>query len=216
MASHIGRIEDLADLVASDLAGKTRLLVSIAGVPGAGKSTLVEKVTSELRKKGIHAKALPQDGYHYYRKELEQFDDPKEAFRRRGAPFTFNADAFIDTVRKLRTGETVVAPSFDHSKKDPLEGDIVIEPDVRVVFIEGNYVGLKDEPWCALGSLTDRLWLIQEDSAVVRERLIQRHLSSGVSSSLEEAIERCDGSDWQNAIYVMEHTRTPDTVVTVS
>ncbi|KAM9915998.1 hypothetical protein OXX80_013749, partial [Metschnikowia pulcherrima] len=126
MPTHINKVEDLTDLVCSDLARKSRLLISVAGVPGAGKSTLVEKVIDDLQKK---------------RKELEQFDDPQEAFRRRGAPFTFNAGAFIDTVRRLRSGVTVAAPSFDHSKKDPQEGDIVIVPEVQVVFIEGNYVG---------------------------------------------------------------------------
>lgn len=215
MPTHINKVEDLTDLVCSDLARKSRLLISVAGVPGAGKSTLVEKVIDDLQKKGIVAKALPQDGFHYYRKELEQFDDPQEAFRRRGAPFTFNAGAFIDTVRRLRSGVTVAAPLFDHSKKDPQEGDIVIVPEVQVVFIEGNYVGLKDEPWCTLADMTDSLWMIQEDSATVRERLIQRHLKSGVSSSLQEAIERCDGLDWQNALYVMEHTMAPNVVITI-
>lgn len=216
MSTHIKKVEDLADLVIRELAEKPRLLVSIAGVPGAGKSTLVENVVAELRKRQILATSLPQDGFHYYRKDLEKFEDPQEAFRRRGAPFTFNAEAFIDTVGRLsRTDSTVVAPLFDHSKKDPVEDDIAIGPEVKVVFIEGNYVGLKDKPWCDLACLTHSLWFIQEDSTIVRDRLIQRHLSSGVASSLEKAIERCDGLDWQNAIYIMENTRTPDVVITI-
>ncbi len=36
------------------------------------------------------------DGYHYYRHELDYFDDPEEAHERRGAAFTFNAKKFVD------------------------------------------------------------------------------------------------------------------------
>ncbi|OBA16994.1 P-loop containing nucleoside triphosphate hydrolase protein [Metschnikowia bicuspidata var. bicuspidata NRRL YB-4993] len=215
MSVHVRSVEQLADLVTSDLQGKARLLVCIAGVPGAGKSTMVEKIIEHLRTKNVVSKALPQDGYHYYRRELEQFEDPQEAFRRRGAPFTFNAEAFVSSVRKLRTHATVTAPLFDHSKKDPSEGAIVIGPEVQVVFIEGNYVGLKDEPWAELDAATDRLWMIQQDPGLVRERLIQRHVSSGVCRSYEDAVERCDGLDWQNAVYVMENSRAPDVVVTL-
>lgn len=40
------------------------------------------------------------DGYHYYKHQLDQFDDPEEAHARRGAAFTFDADRFVNDVKK--------------------------------------------------------------------------------------------------------------------
>ena len=36
---------------------------------------------------------IKQDGFHYPKAALCTFDDPEFAFRRRGAPFTFDVDA---------------------------------------------------------------------------------------------------------------------------
>lgn len=202
----VSRIEKL-------LTAKNRVVIAVAGVPGAGKSTLVGEVLQALTTKNILAQLLPQDGYHYYREELAKFDDPTEAFRRRGAPFTFNVQKLVSAVERLHSGEQVVVPLFDHSKKDPVEDDIVIGPKVRVVLVEGNYVGLKEMPWSRITEVSDELWLVSTSSELVRERIIKRHLASGIVNSEEEAAERADGLDWQNALYVMVNSRDPDVIV---
>lgn len=204
-----GRIDKL-------LNNKERVVVAVAGVPGSGKSTLVEELVRSLVSRGVEARVLPQDGYHFYREQLAQFDDPAEAFRRRGAPYTFDAERFVASVRKVREGREVVwAPLFDHAKKDPVENDICIEPSAKVVFVEGNYVGLKDEPWCELGQLADELWVVSTDAATVRERIVRRHLAAGIAKTVEEAEERADGSDWDNAVYVTENSREADVTVSM-
>jgi pantothenate kinase len=38
------------------------------------------------------------DGYHYYRHQLDQFDDPVEAHASRGAAFTFDSEKFVEDV----------------------------------------------------------------------------------------------------------------------
>lgn len=190
-----------------------RVLVAVAGVPGSGKTTLVTRLERELNAHGVKTSVLPQDGYHYYRAQLAQFADPAEAFRRRGAPFTFDGARFVAAVRKVHAGETVLCPLFDHAKKDPVEDDIVIDGDTKVVLIEGNYVGLQEEPWGQLAELVDELWMVQAETELVRERIVKRHMASGIAANEEEARERADGSDWQNALYIMSHTREPDVVV---
>lgn len=78
------------------------------------------------------------------------------AFRKRGAPFTFDADALIKLVDLLkRTPVTapsdpevlLKAPSFDHADQDPVQDAICISSRTRVVIIEGNYTLLDMEPW---------------------------------------------------------------------
>lgn len=204
-------LEPLVSRINGLLKSNTKTVIAIAGVPGAGKSTLVEKLIEALKQQQIVAKALPQDGYHYYRSELAKFDDPPEAFRRRGAPFTFNVDRFLDSIKNVRGG--IKVPLFDHRLKDPVEDDITIGPETQVVFVEGNYVGLKDDPWCQIADYTDELWVVATPLEIVHDRIVQRHLASGVANSLEEAVERAEGSDWQNALYVMANTRDADVVV---
>lgn len=105
-----------------------------------------------------------QDGFHYTKAELMQFDDPVTAFRRRGAPFTFDAEAFLDLLFKLKelpvTNKnepelTLLAPSFDHAEKDPVENSIPVSSRNQVVIVEGNYTLLDEDPWRQIASLVD-------------------------------------------------------------
>lgn len=47
---------------------KKPYLIAIAGVPGAGKSTIAFLISEALPKSQI----VPMDGYHLYRNELDQ------------------------------------------------------------------------------------------------------------------------------------------------
>lgn len=211
---HAHLVDELVARVLGKLHGP-RLVVAVAGVPGSGKLTVVELMVGELARRHVTAAALPQDGFHYYRHELERFPDPAEARRRRGAPFTFNSGQFVQTVLSLRSGLTVRAPLFDHALKDPVPDDIVIPAETQVVFVEGNYVGLAEEPWCQIGQVADELWMVTVPEAVVHGRLVARHLASGVCSTEAEAVERAGGLDWQNALYVMARLRAPDVEITL-
>ena len=57
----------------------------------------------------------------------------QEAYARRGAPWTFDADAFVMCVRAARDNPHVAVPSFDHGVGDPVEGDLAILPHHRCV-----------------------------------------------------------------------------------
>ncbi|CAD1812035.1 Phosphoribulokinase / Uridine kinase family protein [Candida parapsilosis] len=185
-----------------------RYLISVAGVPGAGKTTFANKMAMELSKQVAPTMVLSQDGFHLYRSELQAMPNAEEAIRRRGAPFTFNAKAFVSLVSQLKDkSNTVKAPSFDHKVKDPIEDDIVIDPSVDIVIIEGNYTSLKDESWADLSLFVDDTWFISTPESVVRSRIIKRHLEAGIANNEEEAIERADGSDLQNAKYIIENSK---------
>lgn len=205
----------LAKRVSDAAYHQKRWVVALGGVPGSGKSTISAQVVDALRQTyGIKAVVLPQDGYHYYRAELAQFKDPEQAFARRGAPFTFNAKAFVDTVKRIRTENgTILAPSFDHRLKDPVENDIVIAADCQVVFIEGNYVLLTEEPWGELRQLVDDSWFVTGVDLEIRARLIKRHLEAGICADEKEAAERADGSDMLNARYIVDHLYEAEVVV---
>ncbi|CAK9442040.1 uncharacterized protein LODBEIA_P58250 [Lodderomyces beijingensis] len=193
--------------------GSARYLISLAGVPGAGKTTFAKEVATKLNKIA-KTEVLSQDGFHLYRAELESMPNPAEAIRRRGAPFTFNARAFVDLVSCLRDkSQQVSAPSFDHKLKDPVENDIVIGTDVSIVIIEGNYVSLRDKVWQEISSLVDDTWFITTPEQLVRSRIIKRHLDAGIAQTEEEASARADGSDLENAKYILDNSRTTNVLI---
>ena len=105
-----------------------------------------------------------QDGYHFPKSALSAFDNPEQAFRRRGAPFTYDADAFVKLVMALRNSPVTASdelqlafrvPSFDHSIQDPVHNDICVSSSDRIVILEGNYLLLDEEPWNVVAKLAD-------------------------------------------------------------
>lgn len=51
--------------------------IGIAGIPAAGKSYLCSNLQQLLQEEhGINALVVSMDGYHYYRSELDQMEDP--------------------------------------------------------------------------------------------------------------------------------------------
>ncbi|KAI1848123.1 hypothetical protein JX266_005836 [Neoarthrinium moseri] len=150
---------------------------------------------------------------------LSTFDDPSMAFRKRGAPFTFDVSRLIDKIRELKalpvTGnkaaETfIAAPSFDHAVQDPIAEDIQISSQSRVVIIEGNYTLLDKAPWSKIASSVDERWFVDVSRDVAKERLVARHLAAGIETSREAAMIRAEDNDIPNGDLIRAHLLEPD------
>lgn len=124
---------------------------------------------------------------------LSSEQDPSEARRRRGAAFTFNALSYVSFVKALRSDPvlpSVPFPVFSHAVKDPTDSLSPILPHHRIVVIEGLYTLLNVEPWIeATKELDVKVW-VECDRKVARERLIERHLESGIEPNREAAEQR--------------------------
>jgi len=117
------------------------------------------------------------DGYHLTRAQLSAMPDPAYAHSRRGAPFTFDGEAYLTLIKLVRqpittSSKTVFAPSFDHAIKDPVENDIAIEPSTRVLVFEGNYLSLNKEPWNMAARLMDERWFVEVAFGIAKKRLV--------------------------------------------
>lgn len=87
------------------------------------------------------------------------------------------------------------APGFSHTLKDPTERAVAIYPYHKIVVVEGLYTFLGVEPWTNAARTLDERWFIHIDPKEARERLIRRHVVTGVAQDLEEAAWRADSND---------------------
>ncbi|KAF8545051.1 P-loop containing nucleoside triphosphate hydrolase protein [Trichophaea hybrida] len=187
-----------------------RLLISVAGIPGSGKTTLVSRVVRGINQKlgDVVAAMIPMDGYHLTRADLDKMPDPAHAHFCRGAHWTFNPAALAKLVKECREpiGETLFAPSFDHKVKDPVEGDVLITPGQRILIFEGLYLSLSaPEEWAVVSSLFDERWLVEVDEDTAKRRLARRHFEAGISQSLEDGLRRAEGNDIPNGRFLLEN-----------
>jgi pantothenate kinase len=196
----------LADLVARaaslTLAGHRRIL-GIAGPPGAGKSTLAEALCAAL---GSRAALVPMDGLHRSNEELVELG----LRDRKGAPETFDGEAFVALLRRLRLGDEVLAPAFDRDLDRVLPDANTVPAVASLVIVEGNYLLLDEPPWAAVRGLLDEAWYLAGDEARV-ERLIARHVAHGRTP--EAAREWVLRSDEANTLLINPSSARADLVI---
>ncbi|KXJ90288.1 P-loop containing nucleoside triphosphate hydrolase protein [Microdochium bolleyi] len=199
----------------------SRALVAIAGPPGSGKSTIADEVARRLNCSGRGcgaaapiAAVVRMDGYHYSRAELDAFPDAREAHARRGAAWTFDADAVLALVRTLhasRTAEgagaaaadidissTIYVPTFDHATKDPVPRGAAIPSQAKLVILEGNWLLYDEDPWRQISALVDESWFVDVEPRLARERVARRHVQSGIETNMADALARTDRNDVPN------------------
>ncbi|KAF4827472.1 putative uridine kinase [Colletotrichum tropicale] len=206
LAAKVLRLHELHD-------PSSRVMIAISGVPGSGKTTLATALAAKLQSaqpKENFVAMIPMDGFHLYRSQLAAMPNSAEAIHRRGAAFTFDSERFHRLVQALRepvtdATPTIFAPSFDHAVKDPVEDDICVPKEARIIVFEGLYLSLDREPWRSAGSLMDELWFLNIDPELSRARLVERHVASGIVPDRAAAEHRVISTDMLNADDIIQH-----------
>ncbi|WP_340374178.1 nucleoside/nucleotide kinase family protein [Streptomyces sp. SS7] len=179
--------------------GRPRALLGITGSPGAGKTTLAERLVRDLNAGGERwAAHVPMDGFHLADVELERLGRRD----RKGAPDTFDAAGYAALLRRLRedSGDLVYAPGFERVLEQPIAGAIPVEPTARLVVTEGNYLLLGTGAWARVRGELDEVWFVEADEEERVRRLIARHEEFGKGH--EEAVAWVARSDRLNAALV--------------
>lgn len=200
-------------------------IVGLAGPPGSGKSTLASEVAQRVNKlwplkassldsqvRALDVAAvLPMDGFHLYRSQLDAMENPEEAHARRGAPWTFNPELLLSSLQTLRNQGSVYVPSFDHGIGDPVEDDIFVSLQHKVVIVEGNYLLLEDGIWKEISSIFNEKWFIEVDIDTAMQRVLKRHISTGKPPDV--AKWRIEYNDRPNAELIIKSKRNADLVI---
>ena len=181
-----------------------RIMVGIAGTPGAGKSTLADQLAGALNARhGVGtALALGMDGFHLSKAQLRQLPNPDEAFARRGAPWTFDAAGFVQALTTVRQAAGVAEATwqgFEHAMGDPVADATRIPATTQVIIVEGLYLLYENAGWSAVKGLLDECWYLDTPMAVAMERLALRHMQAwGFSRAQADArIAQNDGLNAQ-------------------
>ncbi|MBG6215769.1 pantothenate kinase [Arthrobacter sp. CAN_A6] len=175
--------------------GTGRTVLGIAGVPGAGKSTLavalVGHVNAAAKNEGHRAAYVPMDGFHLADVELDRLG----LSAAKGAPDTFDPFGYAALLQRLRRDltHTVYAPGFSREFEQPIAGSIAVSPSAGIVVTEGNYLLLDAPGWREARAECSETWYCESDDQLRIERLIDRHVRFGKSPSAARSwVERVD------------------------
>ncbi|MGS2613516.1 nucleoside/nucleotide kinase family protein [Micromonospora sp. LZ34] len=205
-AARVLPVDDLVARARALAEAGPRQLLGITGAPGAGKSTLAERIVAAV---GPAARLVPMDGFHLAESELRRLGRAD----RKGAVDTFDANGYVSLLRRLRRLEptSVWAPAFRRDLEEPIAGAIEVPPEVRLVVTEGNYLLLPDFPWEEVRALLHEAWFLDLDVELRLRRLTARHVAYGRSP--EQARAWATGSDEANATLVAATADRADLVV---
>jgi pantothenate kinase len=182
-----------------------RTLLGLTGPPGAGKSTLAERIVAEVAGSVL----VGMDAYHLAHSVLVE----RGAVGRKGAPDTFDAAGYVALLARLRAGEpgVVWAPQFRREIEDAIAGAVPVPPDAALVVTEGNYLLLPEAPWSSVPEMLDEVWYVDLPDATRLDRLVRRHERYGRTA--DQALEKSYGSDEDNARRVMATRERADAVI---
>ncbi|SDE94225.1 AAA domain-containing protein [Celeribacter baekdonensis] len=195
------RLNALGAKIRAAAEGRTRLLVAVAGPPGAGKSTLAEALADKI---GPEAQVIPMDGFHRDNEWLIQHD----LLARKGAPDTFDAAAFLSLIKQFAKGESPRFPLFDRAGDCTVPEAGALSEATRILLIEGNYLLLDRPIWRDLAAFWDMTVFIDVPKAELERRLIARWIDHGLDPDAARA--RAQSNDLINADTVIAQSAPAD------
>ena len=201
----VARVEALVPTAAA------RVVVGIAGMPGAGKSTLAEELVRALAGgqewRDTRVAYLPMDGFHLADAELRRLGRAD----RKGAPDTFDVDGYAALLARVAAGETVWAPGFERTLEQPIAQSLPITANTQIVITEGNYLLLPDPAWRRVRAHLTEAWYVQLADETRLRRLTWRHVEFGKTpKAAREWVRR---SDEANAALIGPTGSTADLLI---
>ena len=191
-----------------------RILAFLAAPPATGKSTLLLFLAqlAQEHEEFTRVQALGMDGFHHPNRYLETHtilrdgvEIPLKSIK--GAPETFDVPALAAKLRAAKNGRTLF-PVYDRRIHDVVPDALTV--DAPILFVEGNWLLLDEEPWRGLRPLADYSVRIDAPAALLRDRLIARKVQGGCSEA--EALAFYEMSDARNVERFAAHAGVADEI----
>ncbi len=113
---------------------KTPLFIGITGGSGSGKTTIVNKIFSEVPERSIAI--IEQDSYYKDQSHLSYEERCKTNYDH---PFAFDTDLLIEHISSLKNGHAIEKPLYDYEIHNRKKETQLIEPK-EIIIIEGLLV----------------------------------------------------------------------------
>ncbi|MGW1891609.1 nucleoside/nucleotide kinase family protein [Streptomyces sp. NPDC002004] len=154
-----------------------RVLLGLAGPPGAGKSTLARALVAEY---GEQAAYLPLDGFHLSNAQLDRLG----LAGRKGSEPSFDVQGYVALLRRVLadTVHDVYVPDYDRTLHEPVAARHRVTPGARLIVTEGNYLACDLPGWREARQLMGECWYVEAPRHVRRVRLVERQLVGGRSA----------------------------------
>ncbi len=193
----------LAQLATARDAHHGRMMIAVAGPPGAGKSVFAEKLSWLLNKgaiRGVSAIALSQDGFHfdgyYLKSNFRTLPDGEKVCLAdvKGANDTFDAVEMKKQLDRLRANaDNVGWPGYDRREHETVPNRFRVADTVNMVIVEGSYLLVGKGPYTGIPQLFDLKIFIETSGARIIAGLMQRHLAGGKTVDQAKAwVKRVD------------------------
>jgi pantothenate kinase len=189
------------------LSGGARILLGVAGAPGAGKSTFSACLANAFGQE--ESLVVPMDGFHLGNTVI----DGTPLKQRKGAPDTFDVGGYVSLLQRLRRrdGEVAYAPDFRRSIDEPVAASIAVPAAVPLIITEGNYLLSEDPEWQKVRPQLDEVWFIETAPELRLSRLVERHMLFGMDRPAAEAWAA--GSDEANARLIAATRQRADRII---
>lgn len=188
------------------LSSNKRLIVSISGAPGSGKSYIANSLSNLINKTIRRSEIFPMDGFHYDDAILKE----KNLLLKKGAPETFDVLGLKSFIKRLSTNkeDNVTIPVFDRDLELSRSSALVIKQSTPLIIAEGNYLLLKNKPWADLHSFLDITIMIKSPKEVLIKRLMDRWKSYNLSP--DEISEKIFNNDIPNGEFLYSNSIESD------
>ena len=106
------------------------ILIGIAGGTGSGKSTFTNRIKDAF---GDRVSMLYHDNYYKAHDEMP-FEERKKL--NYDHPDAFDTELLIEHIKALKSGQSIICPTYDYSQHNRAKSTITVEPR-KVILIEG-------------------------------------------------------------------------------
>lgn len=110
------------------------IFIGISGGSGSGKTTIVNRIYSEVPEKNISI--IEHDAYYKDQSQLTYEERCKTNYDH---PFAFDTDLFVEHIQNLKNGQIIEKPIYDYEIHNRKKEKITVEPK-EIVIVEGLLV----------------------------------------------------------------------------